>query len=76
MLDKNIAFKKESQRLLAEADCEALAPLKQKLDGVLARIGAERGYVIILNTDVKAAPWFNPALGEDITEAVKAALSE
>ena len=27
-----------------------------------------------LNTDQNATPWMNPALGEDVTEAVKAAL--
>jgi outer membrane protein len=71
MLDKNIAFKKESQRLLCKAECEAKAPLKNRLAEVLAKIGEERGYVFILNTDGNVAPWLNTAMGEDITEIVK-----
>jgi len=71
MLDKNIAFKKESQRLLSQAECEAKAPLKERLAAVLAKIGQERGYILIINTDGNVAPWLNTAVGEDITETVK-----
>jgi len=70
MLDKNIAFKKESQRLLAEAEAEAEAPLKARLAEKLAQIGQERGFAFILNTDANAAPWLNTAMGQDVTEAV------
>ncbi len=70
MLDKNIAFKKESQRLLAEAEAEAEAPLKARLAEKLAQIGLERGFAFILNTDANAAPWLNTAMGENVTEAV------
>ena len=76
MLDKNIAFKKESQRLLCKAECEAKAPLKEKLNAALVKVGQERGLAFILNTDVNATPWLNPALGEDITETVKAAVRQ
>lgn len=71
MLDKNIAFKKESQRLLCKAECEAKAPLKERLTAVLAKIGQERGYAFILNTDGNVAPWLNATMAEDITETVK-----
>ena len=74
MLDKNIAFKKESQRLLCKAECEAKAPLKARLQAVLKQVGEERGYAFILNTDGNAAPWFNEAMAEDCTETVKALL--
>ena len=74
MLDKNIAFKKESQRLLCKAECEAKAPLKERLAAVLKQVGEERGYAFILNTDGNAAPWFNEAMAEDCTETVKALL--
>ncbi len=76
MLDRNIAFKKESQRLLANAEAEAKAPLTARLADVLARIGQERGYAFILNTDLNAVPWVNVALGENITEAVKEELQK
>jgi outer membrane protein len=71
MLDKNIAFKKESQRLLCKAECEAKAPLKERLAAVLKQVGEARGYAFILNTDGNVAPWLNAAMGEDITETVK-----
>ena len=71
LLNKNIAFKKESQRLLAEAEKEALAPLQARLANALAKVGNERGLAFILNTDQNATPWMNPALGEDVTEIVK-----
>ena len=74
MLDKNIAFKKESEKLLSRAQYDAIAPLKQKLDEILRKIGEERGFAFILNTDNNNAPWLNPAMGVDITEAVKALL--
>ena len=76
ILDKNIAFKKESEKLLLQAQYDAVAPLKQKLNAILATIGQERGYAFILNTDNNSTPWLNPALGEDITEAVEALLKQ
>lgn len=76
ILDKNIAFKKESEKLLCKAKCEAVAPLKQKLNEILNKIGQERGYAFILNTDNNSTPWLNPAMGEDITEAVEALLKQ
>ena len=74
MLDKNIAFKKESQRLLSQAEEEAMAPIRVRLAEVLDAIGRERGYAFIVNTDEKAPLWLNPAMGEDVSEAVKALL--
>ena len=74
MLDKNIAFKKEGQRLLSQAEKEAKAPLKQRLADVLKQVGEARGYAFILNTDCNATPWLNAAMAEDCTETVKALL--
>ena len=74
MLDKNIAFKKESQRLLSQAEEEAMAPIRVRLAEVLDAIGCERGYAFIVNTDEKATLWLNPSLGEDITATVIAQL--
>ena len=71
MLDKNVAFKKESQRLLSQAEEDAMVPVKVRLAEVLDVIGRERGYAFIVNTDEKVALWLNPAMGEDITTTVK-----
>ena len=74
MLDKNIAFKKESQRLLKQAEEDAMAPVMVRLAEVLDAIGRERGYAFIVNIDEKVALWLNPSLGEDITATVIAQL--
>ena len=74
LLDKNIAFKKEGQRLLAEAREKAMQPLKDRLADALARVGSSRGLAFIVNTDQNALPWMNITMGEDVTEAVQEAL--
>ena len=74
LLKKNVAFKAEAQRLLQQAEVDALAPLKKKLQDVLDKIGSERGYAFILNTDGDACPYINPEMGEDVSLLVKEAL--
>ena len=76
MLDKNVAFKKESLRLLQQAEEDAMAPIKARLTDVLNAIGQKRGYAFIVNTDEKATLWLNPAMGEDITAIVKEQLQQ
>ena len=71
---KNVAFKNKSVEQLAKDEAEALAPLYDKLNATLAAIGQEKGYAFVLDTDVKALPFINPAMGEDINEVVKNAL--
>ena len=70
MLEKNVAFKKESQQLLDDAEASMLDGLKSTITTILVMLGQERGYAFILNTDQNAVPFINPALGEDITEEV------
>lgn len=74
MLNKNIAFKEESRRLLANAEKEIFAPLHEKLAALLKIIGEDRGYSFIINTDNNACPFINGAQGEDINGIVKATL--
>ncbi len=74
MLNRNIAFKRESQQLLAKAEADMLGSLKVTIAAALKAIGQERGYAFILNTDKEAVPFINPAQGEDITADVKALL--
>ena len=70
MLDKSVAFKKESQRLLKQAEEDAMAPVMVRLAETLDTIGTARGYAFIVNIDEKVALWLNPSLGEDITATV------
>lgn len=67
MLERNVAFKQEADRLLAKAQEEVMAPLHKKIDAVVKSFGSERDYIVILNTDNNAAPYINPVIGEDVT---------
>jgi len=71
MLDKNVAFKKEAERLLQDARQEACKPLKQKLDAAVRQIGSERGYILVINTDGDNCPYIDSSVGEDITARLK-----
>lgn len=66
LMEKNIAFRKEAERLLAGAEAEALTPLKARIETALQRIGRERGFHFIVNTDTDACPYISPDVGEDI----------
>lgn len=74
LIAKNIAFKEEAKRLLAQAETESYAPLKAKLAETLRGIGEARGFMFILNTDNDNLPYVNSAFGEDITTLVKECL--
>lgn len=70
MMERNVAFKKEAVRLLAQAEQDAMAPLHGKLRAVLAAIAEERAYIMVVNTDSNACPYLNPTMAEDITTIV------
>lgn len=75
MMQKNINFKNESQRLLKQAEADAFAPVKNKIYNALTKVGQAQGYAFILNTDGDACPYVNPEMGEDATELIKEALN-
>ena len=75
MMQKNINFKNESQRLLKQAEADAFAPVKNKLYNALTKVGQAQGYAFLLNTDGDACPYVNPEMGEDATELIKEALN-
>ena len=74
LMEKNIQFKEKSREELAEAERQAMAPLRIRLIEQLSIIGRERGYAFIYDTDTKALPFINPAQGEDINQLVQDAL--
>ena len=71
MLDKNIAFKKESQRLLADAEATQLKTLRTRIQEAVETVAKAQALCFIVNTDAGAFTWMSPEKGEDITEAVK-----
>lgn len=76
IMERNIAFKEEARRLLRQAEEDMKMPLKAKINGALKRIGTERGYAFIINTDNNACPYIDPAMGTDITAELKEMLKK
>lgn len=71
LMAKNTAFRQDSQRLLAEAEREAYAPLHAKLTAMLKVIGEKEGFAFVINTDNNACPYINSGQGKDINQLVK-----
>ncbi len=76
LLEQGLEFKEEAKRLLEKAESELMMPIHQQLKEVLARIGKQRGYAYILNTDNNSYPFINGELGEDITADVIAEVAK
>ncbi len=74
LMERNIIFKENSREELNRAEKEAMAPLRIRLIETLSRIGRERGYAFIYDTDTKALPFINPAMGEDISQLISDAI--
>lgn len=74
LMEKNIAFKENSRQELAQIEKDIMAPLKIRLIELLGKIGRERGYAFIIDTDSNALPFINPEQGDDINELVQNAL--
>lgn len=74
LMEKNIRFKEQGRQELADAEREAMAPLRIRLIETLSKIGRERGYAFIYDTDTKALPFLNISFGEDINQLVQDAL--
>lgn len=71
LMEKNLAFKDETKRLLKEAETEIFGQLKTSLANAVLRVGKAKGYAFILNIDSNTVPFINPAFGEDATQAIK-----
>ncbi len=74
LMTRNIEFRQKSLEELAQAEQQAMAPLRIRLIETLGNIGREKGYAFIVDTDQKALPFINPALGDDINQIVQDAL--
>lgn len=74
LIDKNIAFRNESRKLLDSARAEAMAPVERRLKNAVAKVGHDRGLAFILNTDEGQLPFVNPEYCIDVTNLVREAL--
>ena len=71
LMNKNIAFKEESRRLMAQAEKEIYAPLHKRIQELLNQTGAELNLTLIVNTDSDACPYINPARSINLTGLLK-----
>lgn len=76
LMQKNIDFKAEVRRQLADAERQTMQPLHDRLSKVLAAVAQERRLAFVLNTDNRSLPFISPAFGVDVQAEVVAKLSE
>ena len=74
LMERNIQFKEQSRKELAQIEKDTMAPLRIRLIEQLGKIGRERGYAFIYDTDTNALPFINPDMGEDLNLLVRNAL--
>ena len=72
LLDRNVQFKAEAERLLKQAEQDALAPVKQQLNKAVQTVGYSGSYLMIVNTDSEACPYIDASRAEDVTAKIKA----
>ena len=75
MMQRNINFKNESRRELAEAEKKAMTPLRARLNKAIAEVARREGLAVVVNTDSEACPFIDPDVSQDIEEAVKAIIT-
>ena len=71
LLDRNTQFRNESMRLLEQAEQDALAPVKQKLNKAIQSVGYSGAFLLIVNTDSEACPYIDSNSAEDVTAKIK-----
>lgn len=74
LLEKNIAFKAKAEQLLAQAEEEALRPLRERLLAAVQSVGRAKGFAFVVNTDANALPYIDASLGVDVSADIVAAL--
>ena len=76
LMTRNVVFKEESLKQIADAEREALAPLKIRLSETVAKIASEHGLALVVNTASDACPYINPDWGENLNELVISSLAK
>ena len=75
MLQHNVDFKNASRRELAQAEQQALAPLRIHLNEAIATVARQRGLVVVLNTDSEACPFIEPSVSINVEAEVREAIN-
>ena len=71
LLDRNTQFRNESMRLLRQAEQDALAPVKQKLNKAIQSVGYSGAFLLIVTPDSEACPYSDSNSAEDVTAKIK-----
>lgn len=74
LMQKNQAFKKQTEQLLRQAEDDTYAPLHRKIQQAVQLVGQSHQYAFILNTDDNAAPYINPSMGVNVSQAILQAI--
>lgn len=74
-MEKSLAFRREADSLLRQAEADMLAPVRRRLDEALRAVGLEHGYECIVDAGGHAAGtgtylFLHPELTEDVTPFV------
>lgn len=70
LLETNAKFRKESERLLRQAEADAMVSLRNRVSAAISRIAIEKGLKLVVNTDSDACPFIDPASSVNITDDV------
>ncbi len=73
-MEKGLHFRHAADSLLTAAERDLCRPVLDILHTALDAVGKERGYELIINTDVPSFPFVSPALCEDAMPFVRAKL--
>lgn len=74
LLDRNTKFREQAERLLKQAEQDAVAPAKQQLNKAIQTVGYSGAYLMIVNTDSEACPYIDATRAEDVTLKIKSYL--
>ena len=71
LMEQSMQFKKEAQDLLTKAEADLMAPIRDRLGEAISKVGKERNYAYVLNTDANAYPYISDSgEAENCTDAV------
>ena len=71
LMQQSMQFKQEAQELLAKAEAELMAPVRNRLNEAIQAVGKKRNYAYVLNTDANAYPYISgEGEAENCTDAV------
>lgn len=76
LMEESLKFKTEAQQLLTQSEAELMQPLYNRLNTVIAKVGADKGYAFMLNTDNNTCPFLNPAMADDCNQTIASELAK